>query len=284
MRAPPAWSTFHLGAEVTEVGQDDDKVFARAIVNGERQEFEGRYLIGADGAHSVVRRTLGFPLEGFTYEHSTTLITTPFRFEDEIPELVGANYTWTWLDAGSMFRLRDEWRCTFYPRPGEADVDLTDDVIESRMQGILKRPEPYEVREKRNYKIHQRIVPDYRKGRIVLAGDAAHVTPPTGGLGMNGGIHDAVNLAEKLARVCNGEVTNCSISTRASGGRWPGGNPGAVAPEPHPHAALGPGAAQGGDGAYARRRRRPGALEADAAAHLDDRGTAAGGGGAVAMH
>ena len=195
----------HLGVEVTEVGQDDDKVVARATVNGEPREFEGRYLIGADGAHSVVRRVLGFPLEGFTYEHSTTLITTPFRFEDEIPELVGANYTWTWLDAGSMFRLRDEWRCTFYPRPGEADVELTDDVIESRMQGIIARSEPYEVREKRTYKIHQRIVPDYRKGRIVLAGDAAHVTPPTGGLGMNGGIHDAVNLADKLARVCHGE-------------------------------------------------------------------------------
>jgi 2-polyprenyl-6-methoxyphenol hydroxylase-like FAD-dependent oxidoreductase len=195
----------HLGAEVTEVSQDDDKVVARASVDGEPREFEGRYLIGADGAHSVVRRGLGFPLEGFTYEYSTTLITTPFRFEDEIPELVGANYTWTSLDAGSMFRLRDEWRCTFYPRPGEADVELTDDVIESRMQGILDRPEPYEVREKRNYRIHQRIVPDYRAGRIVLAGDAAHVTPPTGGLGMNGGIHDAVNLADKLARVCNGE-------------------------------------------------------------------------------
>jgi 2-polyprenyl-6-methoxyphenol hydroxylase-like FAD-dependent oxidoreductase len=195
----------HLGAEVTEVSQDDDKVVARASVDGEPHEFEGRYLIGADGAHSVVRRSLGFPLEGFTYEHSTTLITTPFRFEDEIPELVGANYTWTWLDAGSMFRLRDEWRCTFYPRPGEADLELTDDVIESRMQGILDRPDPYEVREKRNYRIHQRIVPDYRAGRIVLAGDAAHVTPPTGGLGMNGGIHDAVNLADKLARVCNGE-------------------------------------------------------------------------------
>lgn len=195
----------HLGAEVTEVSQDDDKVVARATVNGEPREFEGSYLIGADGAHSVVRRSLALPLEGFTYDHSTTLITTPFRFEDEIPELVGANYTWTWLDAGSMFRLRDEWRCTFYPRPGEADQELTDDVIESRMQGILERSEPYEVREKRNYRIHQRIVPDYRAGRIVLAGDAAHVTPPTGGLGMNGGIHDAVNLADKLARVCKGE-------------------------------------------------------------------------------
>jgi 3-(3-hydroxy-phenyl)propionate hydroxylase len=194
-----------LGAEVTEVSQDGDKVVAKAMIDGEARAFEGRYLIGADGAHSIVRRSLGLPLEGFTYDHSTTLITTPFRFEDEIPELVGANYTWTWLDAGSMFRLRDEWRCTFYPRPGEPDVELTDDVIESRMQGILKRGEPYEVREKRNYKIHQRIVPDYRRGRIVLAGDAAHVTPPTGGLGMNGGIHDAVNLAEKLARVCNGD-------------------------------------------------------------------------------
>jgi 3-(3-hydroxy-phenyl)propionate hydroxylase len=194
-----------LGAEVTEVRQDEDKVRASATIGGEPQEFEGDYLIGADGAHSVVRRCLDFALEGFTYEHSTTLITTPFRFEREIPELVGANYTWTWLDAGSMFRLRDEWRCTFYPRPGEPDVELTDEVIESRMQGILPRPEPYEVREKRTYRIHQRIVPDYRKGRIVLAGDAAHVTPPTGGLGMNGGIHDAMNLADKLARVIKGE-------------------------------------------------------------------------------
>jgi 2-polyprenyl-6-methoxyphenol hydroxylase-like FAD-dependent oxidoreductase len=194
-----------MGAEVTEVSQDSDSVRARVSENGTSKEFTGRYLIGADGAHSVVRRCLGLPLEGFTYEHSTTLITTPFRFEDAIPELVGANYTWTWLDAGSMFRLRDEWRCTFYPRPGEADQELTDEIIESRMQGILERSEPYEVREKRNYKIHQRIVPDYRGGRIVLAGDAAHVTPPTGGLGMNGGIHDAVNLADKLARVLDGE-------------------------------------------------------------------------------
>jgi 2-polyprenyl-6-methoxyphenol hydroxylase-like FAD-dependent oxidoreductase len=195
----------HLGVEVTAVAQDDDGVRAHATLNGEPRTFGGRYLIGADGAHSIVRRGLRFPLEGFTYEHSTTLITTPFRFETEIPELVGANYTWTPLDAGSMFRLRDEWRCTFYPRPGEADVALTDDVIESRMQGILARPEPYPVREKRTYKIHQRIVPDYRKGRIMLAGDAAHVTPPTGGLGMNGGIHDAVNLADKLTRIFRGE-------------------------------------------------------------------------------
>ncbi len=109
----------HLGAEVTEVGQDDGKVFARA--NRERRTPRIRRPLPDRRrwrAQASCAARYRFPLEGFTYEHSTTLITTPFRFEDEIPELVGANYTWTWLDAGSMFRLRDEWRCTFYPRAG----------------------------------------------------------------------------------------------------------------------------------------------------------------------
>ncbi len=196
----------HFGVTIKSVSQDEDGVVAVGDRNGEEVRFSGRYMIGADGAHSVVRQTLGLPLEGFTYPAETTLITTPFRFEDEIPELLGANYSWTWKDAGSLFRLRDEWRCTFYPRPDEpVDMEMTDEIIEQRMQGILPRNVPYEVNEKRTYRIHQRIVPDYRKGRIVLAGDAAHVTPPTGDLGMNGGIHDGINLAEKLHRVIRGE-------------------------------------------------------------------------------
>jgi 2-polyprenyl-6-methoxyphenol hydroxylase-like FAD-dependent oxidoreductase len=144
-------------------------------------------------------------MEGHTYPAETTLITTPFRFEEVIPELTGANYTWTWSDAGSMFRLKDEWRCTFYPRPTDpVDVPLTEAIIQDRLQGISPNPEPYEIRESRNYRIHQRIAPDYRRGRIVLAGDAAHITPPTGGLGMNGGIHDAINLSDKIKLIYDG--------------------------------------------------------------------------------
>ncbi len=194
------------GATVTSASQDANGATAVADIGGEKREFSGGYLVGADGAHSAVRQSLEYKLDGFTYPAATTLITTTFRFEDHIPELLGANYCWTTDDAGSMFRLADEWRCTFYPRPSEpADMEMTPDILQSRMQGILPRDVPYEIREQRNYVIHQRIVDNYRKGRIVLAGDAAHLTPPTGGLGMNGGIHDAVNLAEKLHRVMRGE-------------------------------------------------------------------------------
>jgi 2-polyprenyl-6-methoxyphenol hydroxylase-like FAD-dependent oxidoreductase len=196
---------FRLGATVTAGGQDADRVWVEVLLAGEARRFEGRYLIGADGAHSIIREGLGLTLDGFSYEAPTTLVTTPFRFEDHLPDLQGvaANYTWTWRDCGSMFRLRDEWRCTFYPRPGEGDMDLSDAAIERRLQGILARDAGYEIRERRNYRIHQRIVADYRRGRIVLAGDAAHLTPPTGGLGMNGGIHDAFNLTDKLDRIVN---------------------------------------------------------------------------------
>jgi 3-(3-hydroxy-phenyl)propionate hydroxylase len=194
------------GATVLSASQDARGATAVAEIAGEKRDFAGCYLVGADGAHSAVRQSLGLTLEGFTYPAATTLITTTFRFEQHIPELLGANYCWTPLDSGSMFRLADEWRCTFYPRPSEpVDMEMTDDIIQSRMQGILPRDVPYEIRERRTYNIHQRIVDNYRKGRIVLAGDAAHLTPPTGGLGMNGGIHDAVNLAEKLHRVMRGE-------------------------------------------------------------------------------
>ena len=197
---------FHLGTPVTSVEQNSDSATAISDVEGNRRRFTGRYLVGADGARSVVRQTLGLELEGFTYPAETTLITTPFRFDEVIPELLGANLIWTWTDAGSLFQLKDEWRATFYPRPDE-DVrqPLTDAVIEDRLQNIWPRDVPYEIRERRNYRIHQRIVPEYRVGRVVLGGDAAHLTPPTGGLGMNGGIHDAVNLSEKLGRIMHGE-------------------------------------------------------------------------------
>jgi 3-(3-hydroxy-phenyl)propionate hydroxylase len=77
--------------------------------------------------------------------------------------------------------------------------------IEAKLQRIVPRTSRYEVLEMRPYRIHQRIVPGYRVGRVLLAGDAAHVNSPTGGMGMNCGIHDAFNLSDKLAAVIAGE-------------------------------------------------------------------------------
>lgn len=195
-----------FGARVIEVAQSSD--FAEVVFerDGETHRRRAQYVIGADGAHSIVRRSLGLTLEGATYPSVTILITTPFPFEDHLPDVAAANYLWTRTDSGSLFHLPSEWRATFYPREGETDETmLSDEAVQERLHGLCEIPGDFAIREKRPYRIHQRIVPNYRIGRVILAGDAAHLNAPTGGMGMNGGIHDAFNLTEKLVRVLGGE-------------------------------------------------------------------------------
>src|SRR5262245_23502754 len=72
------------------------------------------------------------------------------------------------------------------------------------MQCFHARPERYDIRYKSTYRVHQRVAKDFRLGRVLLAGDAAHLNNPLGGFGLNSSIHDAVNLCEKLARVWKG--------------------------------------------------------------------------------
>ncbi len=69
---------------------------------------------------------------------------------------------------------------------------------------MLPQAEPYKIEQTTLYRVHQRVAERYREGRVFLAGDAAHINNPLGGMGMNGGIHDAYNLAEKLVRVMRG--------------------------------------------------------------------------------
>jgi 3-(3-hydroxy-phenyl)propionate hydroxylase len=192
----------HLGTEVTAVAQDGEGVTATAMRDGEAVAFRGAYMIGADGSRSITRQALQLPLEGETYPSETLLITTPFPFENHVPNIIGANYVWGPTDSFSMFQLRQEWRCTFYPRAGEADeLGVGDAMMQERLRGIVPDAARFEINEARPYRIHMRIVPDYRRGRIVLAGDAAHLNAPTGGMGMNGGVHDAFNLTDKLRRI-----------------------------------------------------------------------------------
>jgi 3-(3-hydroxy-phenyl)propionate hydroxylase len=91
------------------------------------------------------------------------------------------------------------------------DTSMPDDAlldaahVESKMQGFLGREQPYEVRHKVIYRVHQRVASEWRVGRVLLAGDAAHLNNPLGAFGLNSGIHDAVNLAGKLGQVWRGE-------------------------------------------------------------------------------
>jgi 3-(3-hydroxy-phenyl)propionate hydroxylase len=99
------------------------------------------------------------------------------------------------------------WRIAFPCDPEVPDDALLDaENVERRMQAFLPRSERYEIRYKSIYRVHQRVASDWRHGRVVLAGDAAHLNNPLGGFGLNSGIHDAINLAEKLGRVWRGEA------------------------------------------------------------------------------
>ncbi len=190
---------------VTGLRQDADHVTIIAERAGETIELGARYVIGADGARSTVREAVGIGFAGETYPETTMLVTTDFEFAAHLPHLSGVNYCWAEHGTFSLLRLPDVWRCSFYPREGESiDQAIADDAIEWHLQHVVTRPERYHVLEKRPYRIHQRVADRYRAWRVLLAGDAAHLNSPSGGMGMNGGVHDAVNLAETLAAVWNG--------------------------------------------------------------------------------
>jgi 3-(3-hydroxy-phenyl)propionate hydroxylase len=199
-----------LGAEVQGIVRQDEAVLVRWRSGDRLEQASARWVVAADGAGSLLRRLLRLPFEGSTYPETTVLATTSFAFDDHLPGLSPINYVWTKDGNYSLLRLRDRWRVSLYPDPHEDGSDepwrLDDPArIEAKLQRIVPRLGRYEVLEHRPYRVHRRIVPTYRSGRVLLAGDAAHVSSPAGGLGLNCGIHDAFNLADKLARVLAGE-------------------------------------------------------------------------------
>ncbi len=196
-----------MGHKCISVSQDDAGVTVQVeTVEGEKKTLSGRYVVAADGARSTVRSALNLEFEGLTFPETTVLATTDFKFHEHIKDLSYINYCWAPSGTFSLLRLPDLWRVSLYPWEGESvDDALAPASIEKKLQHILPRDEAYNVMEIRPYRIHQRVVNNYVNGRIILAGDSAHVNSPSGGMGMNGGIHDAFNLTEKLRRIYAGE-------------------------------------------------------------------------------
>ena len=191
-----------LGHAVTGVRQDADSVTVTLDGPDGPMEATGDFLIGADGASSAVRRALGIAFEGFTYPEQWVVASTPVDFSALIPGLAPVSYTADPEDWFVLLRTVDLFR-VLIPVAEDADpkVILSDDFLQAKLQSIAPRPEPYPITHRTIYRVHQRVADRYRVGRAALAGDAAHINNPLGGMGMNGGIHDAVNLARKLVAV-----------------------------------------------------------------------------------
>jgi 3-(3-hydroxy-phenyl)propionate hydroxylase len=199
-------SSLRRGVTVMGVRQSATGVVVEARdTDGTTVELAATWLIGADGARSVVREAVGLHLEGSTYPETTILATTTFPFEQHLEGLSNVNYCWSPHGTFSLLRLPHLWRVSLYADADESvEQALRRESIELKLQRIVPTGRLYDLLEARPYRIHRRIAPTYRAGRVLLAGDAAHLNSPSGGMGMNGGLHDAFNLCDKLVRVWRG--------------------------------------------------------------------------------
>ncbi|MGP1397191.1 MAG: FAD-dependent oxidoreductase [Inquilinaceae bacterium] len=196
-----------FGARTVAVDQDESGVWADIeTAEGDRDRLRARWLIGCDGARSLVREAMGVAFDGAAYPEHTILATTHFPFEEALEGLSGVNYIWNTGGTFSLLRLPDVWRCSFHPADGETpEAALEDGSIRAKAAAVVPDAPPIDIVEKRIYRVHHRVAGRYRAGRMLLAGDAAHLNSPKGGMGMNGGIHDAFNLAAKLTAIHRGE-------------------------------------------------------------------------------
>ncbi|MGI9605768.1 MAG: FAD-dependent oxidoreductase [Acidimicrobiales bacterium] len=193
-----------FGCRVRSVDYSDDGASV-TIASGEIIDADA--VVGADGASSAVRKSLGLTFEGMTYADRYLVVSTPFELADHINDLSFVNYISDpdeWL---VLLRTVEVWRALFPVADDESDEEaLSDESTQRRLHGVVARDEPYEVAHRTIYRVHQRVANTFRVGRVVLAGDAAHINNPLGGMGMNGGVHDAVLLGAGLAGLLNGTV------------------------------------------------------------------------------
>lgn len=200
----------NFGHTLKSFAQDADGVMVTFATGGADRTIKGSWLIGADGGRSAVRKGLDVEFEGFTWPELFVVVSTPYDFAQHGFAL--NCYIADPVEWGALFKVPDDgapglWRLAYPVNPEESEETLlSPERIESALQRLVPKAGPYEVRYKSTYRVHQRVASAFRSGRVLLAGDAAHLNNPLGGFGLNSGIHDAINLCDKLGRHWRGEA------------------------------------------------------------------------------
>lgn len=189
-----------FGCGVAGLSQDDDGVTVTTSAGGIR----AGWFVAADGAMSTARKSLGLEYGGKTYTHSSVLVSTPFPFHEHLDDISDVSYCWSERGPFSLLRLKGFWRASLYPGVEDLDVAAEEHRARDWLEFIHPEARDAELLDSNPYRVHERCIERFRVGRVLLAGDAAHLNPPSGGMGMNGGIHDAINLSDKLRRVLDG--------------------------------------------------------------------------------
>ena len=193
-----------FGHTVTGFSQTSDGVSVHVENDAGEQRVDGAFVVGADGAHSVVRKTSGIGFSGFTYDEKFLVVSTSFPFEEVFDDFSWVNYVADPEEWCVVLRTDKRWRVLFPTTPETIDDEatlLSDAFIQERLHHLYDKPGDYDIHHRSLYAVNQRVAERYHQGRMALVGDACHINNPLGGMGMNGGLHDAFCLGEKFARV-----------------------------------------------------------------------------------
>jgi 3-(3-hydroxy-phenyl)propionate hydroxylase len=206
--------TVRMATTFTGFSQDDDGVTVHVTnSDGDAETVSASYLASAEGARSVARRQMNVEFEGFTYPERTLNIEVAYDFIKH--GFTERNYISDPLEYSNLFHWKgppDRWRIHFPTDPNEDEAKLTRaDALQARLKSFLPNDADYEICGWNLYAVHQRVAKTFRVGRVILLGDAAHVNSPIGGMGLNSGVHDAFNLADKLARILQGDAHDTEL-------------------------------------------------------------------------
>jgi 3-(3-hydroxy-phenyl)propionate hydroxylase len=202
-----------FGHEVTGLEAGEDGVTVTCATEEGPKRFSGDYLIAADGGRSVVRKLLGIEFDGFTYPEHFLVAGTRHDFKAQLKDICSVNYTADPDEWYLLLEIPDMWRIIMPVNPAiEPDDAMQETYIQGCLMNLAPRAEPYEIVVKAIYRVSQRVAAEYRRGRVFLAGDAAHINNPLGGMGLNGGLHDALSLTDRIARVWHGQADEALLA------------------------------------------------------------------------
>jgi 3-(3-hydroxy-phenyl)propionate hydroxylase len=206
-----ATASMQFSARVSGFAQRDDGVEVTVETLSGTQQIKGSYVVGCDGGRSFVRKTLDIAFEGYTHPERFLVLTTPFSFDAEFSQC-SRNYFSDPHEWCALFKVSGDdghglWRVVFPTQVDETDDRaMSEEAAQRRLQRFFPKEGAYPLVHRNIYKVHQRVAATFHKNRVFLAGDSAHVNNPLGGLGLNFGIHDAMELAELLGRVLREEA------------------------------------------------------------------------------
>jgi len=201
-----------LGAQVTAFSQDYEGVtVVYKNLEGDLVKVEGRYLLACDGGRSTIRIGLGVFMSGFTWEERFLVLTSVHDFAKS-DGYINRNYVMDPTEWCAVFKVPGDedqgiWRTLFPTHGHERDEDLLSDAgVTQRIKGLRPTMDQNDILHRNLYAVNQRVADRFRIERIFLAGDAAHLNNPLGGLGLNTGIHDCMNITKKIGDVWFGRA------------------------------------------------------------------------------